>query len=183
MTLKQALASLPLIALAFAACGGDKKFPPPKAAQVEKAPPAQTTTTTSAEAVKPNPNSAVNLSDEIRKACGIVDNTDRSPKFDFDSSDLSPAEKDLLSQLAKCLTEGPLKGRSIQLVGRADPRGEQEYNMELGERRADQVKKYLSGLGVEAGRVGETSRGELDATGKDDEGWRKDRRVDINLAK
>jgi peptidoglycan-associated lipoprotein len=180
MTLKQALAFLPLAALV--ACGGDKKFPPPKAAQVEKAPPAQTTTT-SAEAAKPNPNSALNISDEILKACGIVDNTDRAPRFDFDSSDLSPAEKDLLSQLAKCLTEGPLKGRSIQLVGRADPRGEQEYNMELGERRADQVKKYLSGLGVESGRTGETSRGELDATGKDEEGWRKDRRVDINLVK
>src|SRR5262249_9610914 len=144
------------MALAFllpllGACGGNKEFPPPKAAQTERTP-APATTTTSAEAPKPNPNSAVNISDDIRSACGIVDNSDRAPKFDFDSSDLSPPEKDLLSQVAKCLTEGPLKGKSIQLVGRADPRGEQEYNMELGEHRADQVKRYLSGLGVDGSR-------------------------------
>jgi peptidoglycan-associated lipoprotein len=172
---------LPLFA--FAACGGNKEFPPPKAARTEAPAPAEQTTTTSAEAAKPKPNSPLNISDEIRQACGIVDNSDKAPKFDYDSSDLSPAEKDLLSQLAKCLAEGPLKGRSIQLVGRADPRGEQEYNMQLGERRADQVKKYLSGLGVESGRVSDTSRGKLDATGTDEAGWRKDRRVDINLVK
>jgi peptidoglycan-associated lipoprotein len=127
------------------ACAGNKEFPAPKAAPHATSEPRAQTTTTSAEAGKPNPSSAVNISDEIRQACGIVDNTERAPHFDFDSSDLSPPERDLLSQVAKCLTEGPLKGRSIQLVGRADPRGEQEYNMELGERRADQVKHYLSG--------------------------------------
>lgn len=170
--------------LALAACGGDKKeFPAPKMAPVETPKPIPTTTTTNADVQKPRPASVLNVSDEIRKACGIVDSVDKAPRFDFDSSDLSPAEKDVLSQLGKCLTEGPLKGRSIQLVGRADPRGEQEYNMELGERRADQVDRYLAGLGVESARLQKTSRGELDATGTDEEGWRKDRRVDINLVK
>jgi peptidoglycan-associated lipoprotein len=180
MTHRNLAFALPLIALG--ACGGNKEFPPPKAAsQGERVAPK--TTTTSADQGKPNPQSALNVSDEIRKLCGIVDNSDKAPKFDYDSSDLSPGEKDVLSQVAKCLTEGPLKGKSVQLVGRADPRGEQEYNMELGERRGDQVKRYLGGLGVEGGRMNLTSRGELDATGKDEEGWRKDRRVDINLVK
>jgi peptidoglycan-associated lipoprotein len=182
MTIRTAGAFLLVSSFALGACGGNKEFAPPKAARAE-APPAQTTTTTSAETLKPSASSAVNVSDEIRTACGIVDNSDRAPKFDYNSSELSPAEKDLLAQVAKCLTDGPLKGRAVQLVGRADPRGEQEYNMQLGEHRADQVKRYLGGLGVDAGRVSQTSRGELDATGTDEDGWRKDRRVDNNLDK
>jgi peptidoglycan-associated lipoprotein len=124
----------------------------------------------------------VNISDGIRQACGIVGGgVSKAPKFDFDESTLSQEEKDLLALVAKCLTEGPLKGKSIQLVGRADERGEQEYNMQLGGRRADTVVRYLEGLGVQSGRMGATSRGKLDATGHDEQGWRNDRRVDINL--
>jgi peptidoglycan-associated lipoprotein len=182
MTKRQSALVLVLSALALGACGGNKDFPPPKAASVERPAPVKATTT-SADTGKPNPNSSVNISDEIRRLCGIIDSSEKAPKFDFDSSELSPPEKDLLSQVAKCLTDGPLKGRSVQLVGRADPRGEQEYNMELGGRRAAQVKRYLGGLGVDSSRMSETSRGKLDATGTDEEGWRKDRRVDINLAK
>ncbi len=150
--------------------------PPPPVAQTTSAPPPPTNADP-----RTNPDSAVNVSDEIRKACGIVDSTERAPKFDYDSAELTPPEKDLLSQVARCLTQGPLRGQSVQLVGRADPRGEQEYNMSLGARRAGSVKQYLLGLGVETAKLAMTSRGELDATGKDEEGWRKDRRVDIKL--
>jgi peptidoglycan-associated lipoprotein len=74
-----------------------------------------------------------------------------------------------------------LKGRSVRLVGRADPRGTQEYNMALGERRSNAVGKYLAGLGVGSGQMSETSRGALDATGSDEAAWRKDRRVDLDV--
>ena len=123
---------------------------------------------------------ALNVAKEIMDACSISA-PDHAPKFDFDSADLSSSEKQVLDQIAKCMTSGPLKGKSVKLVGRADPRGEQEYNMELGENRASGVKKYLAGMGVEAQRMALTSRGALDATGSDEEGWRKDRRVDITL--
>jgi peptidoglycan-associated lipoprotein len=83
--------------------------------------------------------------------------------------------------VAQCLTTGPLKGRSVKFVGRADPRGTQEYNMALGERRANAVMKYLAGLGVGAPQMTDTSRGALDATGSDAAAWRQDRRVDIDL--
>ena len=122
----------------------------------------------------------VNISGEIREACKI-DDSERSPKFDFDSTSLSSSDRDVLEQVAKCLTVGPLKGRAVELVGRADPRGETEYNMGLGETRATSVKKYLGNLGVDGTKMTETSRGELDATGKDEEGWRRDRRVDLRL--
>jgi peptidoglycan-associated lipoprotein len=177
--------ALGLVACAVAgsavACGGDTPPPntPPTTQQT-------TTTTTTTSAVAPpvarDPNAAVNLSDEILRQCGVkVNQVQESPKFNFDSTDLSNAEKDILNQVASCLTTGPLKGRKVQLVGRADPRGEQEYNMELGENRANTVKKYMTGLGVAADHVSLTSRGKLDATGTDEAGWAKDRRVDISL--
>jgi peptidoglycan-associated lipoprotein len=70
----------------------------------------------------------------------------------------------------------------MRLVGHADPRGEDSYNLALGERRANGVKKYLTNAGLNGDQGELTSRGEMDATGADEEGWKKDRRVDIVLA-
>jgi peptidoglycan-associated lipoprotein len=80
------------------------------------------------------------------------------------------------------MSEGALKGKAVALVGRADARGEMEYNMSLGEARADSVRRYLHDLGVQHERVSATSRGEMDAMGKDETGYALDRRVDIDLA-
>jgi peptidoglycan-associated lipoprotein len=167
-------AILGVAALAIAACGSE---PPPKVAPSPAPPPAATTTAAPSPPLK---DPAVNVSKDIADACNITI-PDRAPKFDFDSSNLSSAEKEILDQVAKCLTTGPLKGRSIKLTGRADPRGEQEYNMDLGENRATSVRKYLGGLGVADNRMAVTSRGALDATGSDEAGWQKDRRVDVTL--
>jgi peptidoglycan-associated lipoprotein len=123
----------------------------------------------------------VALSDDIRKICQIEE-TERTPKFDFDSSDLSGPDRDVLAQVARCLTTGPLRGRAVQLIGRADPRGETEYNMTLGDTRAGHVDQYLVQLGVDPAQMATTSRGELDATGTDEASWQRDRRVDMRLA-
>lgn len=125
------------------------------------------------------------VSDAIAAACGIAPRPDTktvAPAFDYDSAALDQEDRELLAQIARCLTDGPLKGRAVTLIGRADPRGEQEYNMTLGVSRADAVKRYLVDLGVGRERMRATSRGELDATGTNEEGWAKDRRVDIELA-
>ncbi len=149
------------------ALGGCAKKP------VAKAP----TETTSALA-----RNNVRVSEDIMKACQIhVDNVERAPKFDYDDADLQPEDRDVLEQVAKCVTTGPLKGRDLSLVGRCDPRGEVEYNMVLGEYRAESVHDYLAKLGVDPDKMAKTSRGELDADGKDEDGWRRDRRVDISL--
>jgi len=127
--------------------------------------------------------STIYLSDRLRKACGIttVDTLKDTPKFAFDQSAILPEDRDVLSLVAQCLTTGLLKGRSVRFVGRADPRGTQEYNMALGERRANAVMKYLGALGVASPQMSDTSRGALDATGGDEAAWREDRRVDIDL--
>jgi peptidoglycan-associated lipoprotein len=164
-------------ALAAAACNADVPPPTPQAPVGISAPQPPHTT---AAPVQQGQDPAVNLSSDIMNQCKIQVSS-APPKFDFDSSNLSSQERDILAQVAKCLTTGPLAGRSLKLTGRADPRGEQEYNMNLGEHRATSVRKYLVGLGLADGRMSETSRGALDATGKDEAGWQNDRRVDLSL--
>ncbi len=124
----------------------------------------------------------VRLDDELARKCNVTfDNADRAPKFDYDEAALMPQDRDVLEQVAKCVTTGPLRGRKLALVGRADARGETEYNMVLGDHRADAVHVYLARLGVGVSAMSKTSRGELDAEGKDDDSWQRDRRVDIRL--
>jgi len=161
------------------ACGSENKPPPAAPSGNTEAPIA-----TPAPAPSPKPDDdatkgQINISDEIRKACGI---SDAEAYFDFDSANVQPNARATLAKLAKCFTDGPLKGRKMNLVGHADPRGEEEYNIVLGGRRADNVKHTLSGLGLPDSQATTTSRGEMDATGTDEASWAKDRRVDIVLA-
>jgi peptidoglycan-associated lipoprotein len=170
-----------LAALACSACGD----PPPAPKQpVVTATPTKPTTTEVTSAPAKTENMAVNVDDQIAKLCDLkFSNIEDAPKFDYDSESLTQGERDILAAVAKCLTTGPLKGRQVELVGRAGTRGETEYNMTLGAKRARAVHGFMTSLGVPGDKMRETSRGELDATGKDEEGWRKDRRVDVRLVK
>lgn len=123
----------------------------------------------------------LHVSDAIARACNLPKPTVHT-SFDFDSTAIGEDDRVVLAAVAKCLSEGALKGRSVALVGRADPRGEDEYNMSLGGTRSESVRRYLHDLGVQREHLSTTSRGELDATGKDESGWARDRRVDIELA-
>lgn len=104
------------------------------------------------------------------------------PHFAFDSSELSGHTRGALDALAECFSTGAAAGRSLKLVGHADPRGTHEYNMALGERRATRVAAYLEERGIVAGRIQTSSRGELDATGTDEASYADDRQVGIFLA-
>ncbi|MBA3539975.1 MAG: OmpA family protein [Deltaproteobacteria bacterium] len=104
-----------------------------------------------------------------------------APKFALDETELVPADRNALDQVAVCLTSGPLHGHVVMLVGRADPRGTEEYNLGLGARRAGSVSAYLKRLGVPARQLSETTRGAVDARGADEASWQADRRVDLEL--
>lgn len=134
-------------------------------------------------AVKPvaaSPNVAVD--GDLAAQCKLTfANVDHAPKFAYDEADLLPADRDVLQQVAECVLRGPLKGRTVSLVGRADPRGTSEYNLGLGTQRAESVKTYLQRLGVPAAKLSSTTRGDLDAHGTDEASWGKDRRVDLKL--
>ncbi len=123
----------------------------------------------------------LHISEAIVRACGLT-RAPAPPMFEYDSSMLADDDRVVLAKVAKCFSEGPLRGQGVALTGRADPRGEDEYNMALGESRADSVRRYLHDMGVAPKHVDATSRGKIDASGKDEEGWAKDRRVDIELA-
>lgn len=172
--------ALTLLALGTAlGCGSD---PPPPAKVAEVPPPAaQPAPAPTANNPKPDDDPSkgnINISDEIRKACGI---TDAEAFFAYDSANIRPQDKAVLQKLATCFTTGPLKGREMRLVGHADNRGEEDYNMLLGQKRADNVKGAIISLGMSAAKTLTTSRGELDASGSDEATWAKDRRVDIVL--
>ena len=176
-------AAIVLTSLAVAAgCASD---PPPAATAPTASPaPAPPPTPPAPKALeKPGDNpsqSNINISDEIRKACKI---TDTEAFFAFDSANVRPEDKAIFKKLADCFGTGALKGREMRLVGHADPRGEEEYNVVLGGRRADNVKSSIATAGLSAARIATTSRGELDASGTDEGSWAKDRRVDVVLGK
>ena len=96
--------------------------------------------------------------------------------FDYDSSTLSDSARDQLSRNASCLRER--RSRGAQLTGLTDPRGTEEYNLALGERRAQAAQQYLKSLGAE-GDLNASSMGEEMASGADESGWARDRRVDL----
>jgi peptidoglycan-associated lipoprotein len=171
--------ALSLLALGSAlACGSDP-IPPPQTADAAPAPlPAPAPAANNPKPDDDPKQSNINISDEIRRACGI---TDAEAFFAYDSANVREQDKAVLTKLATCFTTGPLKGREMRLVGHADNRGEEDYNMLLGQRRADNVKGAIVSVGMTAAKAFTTSRGELDATGSDAASWQKDRRVDIVL--
>jgi peptidoglycan-associated lipoprotein len=142
-------------------------------------PAAAPTTPPSAAAEKSPAKGTAQIAAEIRKACAI---SDQDAYFAFDSSKLEGDDRGVLKRVAVCFESGPLAGRLMRLVGHADPRGTEEYNMVLGGSRAGTVKDFLRGDGLPDSRMATTSRGELDARGTDEASWAKDRRVDVMLA-
>ncbi len=115
------------------------------------------------------------LTPGVRSAC-----SGPAPFFHFDSASTAKADP-TLQTLANCMKDGPLKGKSIRLIGRTDPRGTEEYNEKLGQERAKSVKDYLVKSGVEEARIETSSRGKEDSSPAPED-WPSDRRVQIELS-
>jgi peptidoglycan-associated lipoprotein len=171
-----AAVSAAVVSLALVACGGSK--PPAATPTAANAPAANTAPTSQSSAAQSPTASNVSISDEIRTKCGIPD---ADAYFAFDSAHLTTKDRTPLDLVVRCFTSGPLAGHSIKLVGRADPRGESDYNITLGQSRADAVGLYLDGRGMSKGKTLTTSRGAMDASGTSESGWQRDRRVDVTL--
>ncbi|HUH66841.1 MAG TPA: peptidoglycan-associated lipoprotein Pal [Syntrophales bacterium] len=96
--------------------------------------------------------------------------------FDFDKYNLKPESRDVLKKLADWLSQN--KDKSVLIEGNCDERGTTEYNLALGERRAQEAMKYLVELGVDAKMIKTISYGKerpLDP-GHNEEAWAKNRR-------
>jgi peptidoglycan-associated lipoprotein len=96
--------------------------------------------------------------------------------FAFDDDRIDDGGQRSLRRAAECLTQE--RTTRYVLIGRADPRGTSEYNLALGERRARSVQRFLAALGVSADRLPVSSEGSEAASGTDESGWSRDRRVE-----
>lgn len=103
--------------------------------------------------------------------------------FEFDRYDLTPEAKVVLERKAKWLKANP--GYRIRIEGHCDERGTNEYNLALGDRRANAAKSYLIYLGIEPERISTISYGEerpLDPR-HTEEAYSKNRRAEFKLIK
>ncbi|HEY1957721.1 MAG TPA: OmpA family protein [Polyangiaceae bacterium] len=103
-----------------------------------------------------------------------------SPKFAFDKSETYLEDNDQLVAFASCMNHPEMKNRRIVLVGRADARGTDAYNMALGARRAEDIRNHLVNAGIDPSRISVASRGDRGAKGylpQYSNGF--DRRVDV----
>jgi peptidoglycan-associated lipoprotein len=97
--------------------------------------------------------------------------------FPYDSAALTPEAQEILRQKAAWLQDNPTARVTIE--GHCDERGTNEYNLALGEARAQSTKNYLIDLGISASRIGTISYGEerpLDPRSSE-EAWSKNRRA------
>jgi len=96
--------------------------------------------------------------------------------FDFDKYDIRPRDAEILKENAALLMKYPKV--KIQVEGHCDERGTNEYNLALGERRANAAKKYLLSLGITTDQISSISYGEEKPleTGHNEEAWAKNRR-------
>jgi peptidoglycan-associated lipoprotein len=102
-------------------------------------------------------------------------------RFDFDKSTIEPAARMTLKKLADWLMKN--KNYALAIAGHCDERGTVEYNLALGQRRADAAMKYLVDLGVNKADIATISYGKerpLDPA-HNDEAWAKNRRANFTI--
>lgn len=143
--------------------------PAPAPVQEYKPEPAPAPAPKPAPAPAPPPAPAFNVSD-------LVD-----VFFAFDKSDLTAESRETLANNAKLLKAA--SGVKIAVEGHCDERGTNEYNLGLGERRANAVKDYLVSLGISAARIKTISYGEERpfAMGHNEDAWQQNRRAHFGL--
>jgi len=101
--------------------------------------------------------------------------------FEFDSSAIGSDQRGSLQTNGKTIQAMP-GSKTVTLEGNTDERGSEEYNIALGQRRADSVKTYLVDLGVPASSLRTVSFGESKpaVAGHDESAWKWNRRVDFS---
>ena len=101
--------------------------------------------------------------------------------FDYDESVLKPEAQEVLNSKAMWLKKNP--NVSVVIEGHCDERGSAEYNLALGDRRAESAKKFLVNMGIASERMTKNSYGEEMpvAKGSTEEAYAKNRRVHFSI--
>jgi peptidoglycan-associated lipoprotein len=196
---KAFLVGLIVIACVLAPACRSKKAPRPKVAPVEVQPPPITipppppspvTTTveqtdfvkTDTTATEPTvrttalPSNVEDLNRVVQERGYLQD-----PYYGYDESALTPQAQGALTVSANWLKQNPQYNLLIE--GHCDERGTEQYNLALGDRRANIVKEYLMTLGVDGSRIRTVSYGEERPfdPGHDEAAWAKNRRAHLVL--
>lgn len=135
-------------------------------------------------AMQPDKGEAMGQEEPLEsKSMGILEGRTSGPMlpvyFEFDASDIAGEQVSRIQVNADFLNKNP--EIQIRVEGNCDPRGTNEYNMALGERRALSAKKYLMNLGVAEARMTTVSYGEerMLLMGHDELSWAQNRRDDF----
>lgn len=135
------------------------------------------------------PHTAPGLSPSLRVSGNLVRrcalkfrDIEIAPSFWFDHSALDPGDEDILAQLARCVTTGPLARRALRLAARPEPApappSENEHELAPAQKRTDAAGRYLIQLGVAPAEVSYSQ-----VTVGADAGIARDGRVDVDLAR
>ncbi len=170
MTMRPFLSSVTLVALilTFLFVGCAKEEPPPPTAEAQPRPAAPPPPPPAAPAPPPGPS----ISQQA-----FQDFQNQDIFFDYDKYDLRPDARATLDRKAAFLNQN--SSVRSQIEGHCDERGTNEYNLALGERRANAAKQYLTTAGVNAARLSTISYGEerpLDP-GRNEAAWARNRRA------
>ncbi|HXG51987.1 MAG TPA: peptidoglycan-associated lipoprotein Pal [candidate division Zixibacteria bacterium] len=140
----------------FAGCSPEAATKTPPGGVPQKA-----TTAPERAAAAPSKSSQLSSLEALQKGT-LGEGKDSGPlrdvNFDFDRYDLRPDAREILKGHAAWLKANP--GVRVEIEGHCDERGTNEYNLALGARRAETVKRYLVDLGISADRLSTISYGE-----------------------
>ena len=164
-SIMRSLRSLSALLLALVACSHAQPPPSPPPAQaiaVPAPPPPAPAPAPEPVAARPPP--------EVAPA---------SIYFDYDASELSPASRAVLQDFLDQARSRP--DQSVRIEGNCDERGSREYNLALGQRRAEAARKYLENLGMDTSRITTVSNGKERprTSGSDEAAWNENRRDDL----
>ena len=170
MTMRPVLSSVTLVALilTFLFVGCSKEEPPPPTAEAQPRPAAPPPPPPPAPAPPPGPSISQQAFQEFQN---------QDIFFDYDKYDLRTDARATLDRKATFLNQN--SSVRSQIEGHCDERGTNEYNLALGERRANAAKQYLTTAGVNAARLSTISYGEerpLDP-GRNEAAWARNRRA------
>jgi peptidoglycan-associated lipoprotein len=163
------------LGLSLSACGcfqqamRGETAPPPAAESASIAPPAPKEEIAVQES--PSASASVLASEAVAAAVELND-----AHFDFDKYDIRPGDAEILNKNYGWFTANT--GR-VKIEGYCDERGTAEYNLVLGQKRADSTKNYMTKLGVDGNRIDTISYGKERPVdpGHNEEAWAKNRRT------
>ena len=180
---------LSFVVMAAASCRSRRQPVPapqsaPPVATATAPEPAVPVPTPDQDFVPPQPEPGDVLSEDIVEANRVAHERGwiRDAFFAFDASTLDGDAQEALRQSATWLRQHP--EFRIRIEGHCDERGTEQYNLALGDRRADTAASYLATLGVERSRIETVSYGEERPfeEGADEASWAQNRRAHLVLA-